>query len=70
VVLMASPYWASSVHIRDCHASGRVKLAGAISNLYTGIPALKGDFTRTGKRTKRGAMNDGVNSLSAEVLTI
>lgn len=37
--------------------------ADAISNLYAGTPALKGDFTRTGKRTKRGAMNDGVNSL-------
>jgi hypothetical protein len=37
--------------------------ADSISRLYAGTPALKGDFTRTGKRTKRGAMNDGVNSL-------
>jgi len=37
--------------------------ADAISTLYAGTPALKGDFTRTGKRTKRGALDDGVNSL-------
>lgn len=37
--------------------------ADAISKLYAGTPALKGDFTRTGKRTKRGAIDDGVNSL-------
>ncbi|KAL9190038.1 hypothetical protein ACHAXT_007249 [Thalassiosira profunda] len=37
--------------------------ADAISRLYAGTPALKGDFTRTGKRTRRGALDDGVNSL-------
>ena len=37
--------------------------ADAISKLYAGTAALKGDFTRTGKRTKRGAIDDGVNSL-------
>lgn len=37
--------------------------ADAISRLYAGTPALKGDFTRTGKRTKKGALDDGVNSL-------
>jgi hypothetical protein len=37
--------------------------ADAISRLYAGTPALKGDFTRTGKRTKKGALEDGVNSL-------
>ena len=37
--------------------------ADAVSRLYAGTPALKGDFTRTGKRTKRGALGDGVNSL-------
>lgn len=35
----------------------------AISRLYAGTPALKGDFTRTGKRTKLGALDDGMNSL-------
>jgi len=38
--------------------------ADAISRLYAGTPALKGDFTRTGKRTKKGAMDDGMNSLT------
>lgn len=37
--------------------------ADAISRLYAGTPALKGDFTRMGKRTKRGALDDGMNSL-------
>lgn len=37
--------------------------ADAISRLYAGTPALKGDFTRTGKRTKQGALEDGMNSL-------
>jgi hypothetical protein len=37
--------------------------ADAISRLYAGTPALKGDFTRTGKRTKKGALEDGMNSL-------
>ena len=38
--------------------------ADAISRLYAGTPALKGDFTRTGKRTKKGALDDGVNSVT------
>mmetsp|Transcript_50555 Transcript_50555/g.152327 ORF Transcript_50555/g.152327 Transcript_50555/m.152327 type:complete len:1270 (-) Transcript_50555:1937-5746(-) len=37
--------------------------ADAISRLYAGTPALKGDFTRTGRRTRRGALDDGMNSL-------
>jgi len=32
--------------------------------LYTGTPALKTDFTRTGKRTMAGAMWDGINSVT------
>ena len=38
--------------------------ADVMSYLYTGTPALKTDFTRTGKRTMKGAMNDGVNSVT------
>jgi len=38
--------------------------ADLISNLYAGTNALKGDFTRTGKRTKRGMLDDGVNSVT------
>ncbi|KAH7908877.1 SacI homology domain-containing protein [Hygrophoropsis aurantiaca] len=36
----------------------------AISRAYAGTSALKGDFTRTGKRDLTGLLNDGVNSLS------
>lgn len=35
-----------------------------MSYLYTGTPALKTDFTRTGKRTFKGAFDDGVNSVT------
>ena len=38
--------------------------ADAISVLYTGTPALKTDFTRTGKRTYGGALYDLKNSLT------
>ena len=37
--------------------------ADRISILYTGTPALKTDFTRTGKRTWKGALNDGKNAI-------
>lgn len=34
-----------------------------LSKCYSGTDALKGDFTRTGKRTKKGAITDGINTL-------
>lgn len=37
--------------------------ADTISILYTGTPAQKTDFTRYGKRTFRGALNDGIYSV-------
>lgn len=37
--------------------------ADAMSMLYAGTGALKTDFTRTGKRTMRGALQDGYNSV-------
>ena len=37
--------------------------ADTISIQYSGTGALKTDFTRTGKRTKAGLMQDGKNSL-------
>ncbi|KAL1501604.1 hypothetical protein ABEB36_006901 [Hypothenemus hampei] len=37
--------------------------ADAISVQYSGTGALKTDFTRTGKRTKMGVLQDGLNSL-------
>ncbi|PVG02589.1 hypothetical protein CPB86DRAFT_861460 [Serendipita vermifera] len=36
----------------------------AISREYAGTSALKGDFTRTGKRDLSGLLNDGINSLA------
>ncbi|XP_066599746.1 phosphatidylinositol-3-phosphatase SAC1 isoform X2 [Prorops nasuta] len=38
--------------------------ADVISIQYSGTGALKTDFTRTGKRSKIGALKDGVNSLT------
>lgn len=37
--------------------------ADVVSLQYSGTGALKTDFTRTGKRTVQGALNDGVNSV-------
>lgn len=34
------------------------KNADAVSTLYSGTPAMKTDFTATGKRTTKGAIND------------
>jgi len=39
------------------------KNADALSMMYTGTGALKTDFTRTGKRTRQGALQDGRNSI-------
>ncbi|KAG8746619.1 hypothetical protein FRC10_004221 [Ceratobasidium sp. 414] len=38
--------------------------ADYVANAYTGSGALKADFTRTGERTKVGAMRDGLNSVT------
>ena len=37
--------------------------ADALSLLYTGTPALKTDFTRTGKRSMQGAIDDGKHAM-------
>ncbi|CAK4688253.1 unnamed protein product [Aphanomyces euteiches] len=42
--------------------------ADAVSFLYAGTGALKTDFTRTGKRTTRGALQDGYNSVLRYIL--
>ena len=38
--------------------------ADAVSMGYAGTPALKTDFTRTGKSTFKGKINDGIHSLA------
>jgi hypothetical protein len=50
----------------DCDAQFRciwADNADAISIQYTGTPALKTDYTRTGKRTAMGALADGKNAI-------
>lgn len=42
--------------------------ADAVSNSYSGTGALKTDYTRTGKRTTMGALNDLINSISRYVI--
>jgi len=42
--------------------------ADQMSFLYSGTGALKTDFTRTGKRTFPGLLNDGRNSLTRYVI--
>ncbi|GAA6005280.1 hypothetical protein JCM11491_002644 [Sporobolomyces phaffii] len=37
--------------------------ADTVSKAYSGTGALKTDYTRTGKRSKEGALQDGINSL-------
>lgn len=41
--------------------------ADYVSKAYAGTGALKTDFTRTGKRSNQGLLNDGVNSVSRYV---
>ncbi|KAJ8912853.1 hypothetical protein NQ315_007985 [Exocentrus adspersus] len=38
--------------------------ADILSKQYSGTGALKTDFTRTGKRTRKGLIQDGINSLT------
>ena len=42
--------------------------ADTVSKSYSGTGALKTDFTRTGTRTKKGALQDGANSVTRYVL--
>jgi len=48
------------VHFRNIWTDN----ADRLSICYTGTPALKTDFTRTGKRTIKGALDDGYNSVA------
>lgn len=49
--------------MEEAFREGWTDNADRISILYTGTPALKTDFTRTGKRSWKGAVNDGVNAV-------
>lgn len=50
--------------LEEVFREGWTDNADVLSYLYTGTPALKTDFTRTGKRTYKGALNDGINSVT------
>lgn len=45
--------------LEEIFRSQWTKNADAVSLLYSGTPAMKTDFTATGKRTTKGAINDG-----------
>lgn len=45
-----------------------VRNADAMSVLYSGTPAQKTDFTRTGKRTIKGALDDGKYSIQRYII--
>ena len=45
-----------------CGAAVWANNADAISEQYAGTGALKTDYTRTGKRSFKGVLNDGLNS--------
>lgn len=49
--------------LEECFRSFWTNNADTLSILYSGTPALKTDFTRTGKRTIKGSLNDGVNAI-------
>jgi len=50
--------------LEESFRHGWTNNADVLSYLYTGTPALKTDFTRTGKRTHQGALNDGINAVT------
>jgi hypothetical protein len=58
------PFQAFTPTLEDKFREGWTDNANQVSILYSGTPALKTDFTRTGKRTMKGAINDGVNSVT------
>jgi hypothetical protein len=59
-----SPFQKFPPQLENVFREGWTDNADVMSYLYTGTPALKTDFTRTGKRTYKGAMNDGINSVT------
>lgn len=53
----------STATLSDLYKNVWADNADLVSIQYSGTGALKTDFTRTGKRTLRGAMMDGYNSM-------
>ena len=61
---LKSPFEKFPDALEEAFREGWTNNADIMSYLYTGTPALKTDFTRTGKRTYQGAMNDGINAVT------
>lgn len=59
-----SPFEKFPADLEDKFRNSWSNNADSMSYLYTGTPALKTDFTRTGKRTYKGALDDGINSVT------
>jgi hypothetical protein len=59
-----SPFQILPLALEQAFRDGWTDNADVCSYLYTGTPALKTDFTRTGKRSAAGAMWDGINSVT------
>jgi phosphatidylinositol 4-phosphatase len=59
-----SPFQKFPSALEEVFREGWTNNADVMSYLYTGTPALKTDFTRTGKRTHQGAVNDGINAVT------
>ncbi|TDH67750.1 hypothetical protein CCR75_005313 [Bremia lactucae] len=58
--VLDSPYESFEVVFKNAWADN----ADYVSRMYAGTGALKTDFTRTGRRTLAGALQDGVNSIT------
>lgn len=58
--VLDSPYEAFELVFKNAWADN----ADYVSKMYAGTGALKTDFTRTGKRTVSGALQDGINSVT------
>ncbi|GMF46892.1 unnamed protein product [Phytophthora fragariaefolia] len=58
--VLDSPYNSFEVVFKNAWADN----ADYVSRMYAGTGALKTDFTRTGRRTIAGALQDGVNSVT------
>ncbi|KAK9446669.1 SacI homology domain-containing protein [Limtongia smithiae] len=62
-VLVQGEHWEDNAEFMNIFRNVWADNADFISKAYSGTGALKTDFTRTGKRTKQGALNDLRNSI-------
>jgi len=58
-----TPFEKFPYELEEAFREGWTQNANIIGKLYTGTNALKTDFTRTGKRTMKGAVKDGIFSV-------